>query len=178
MNLAADFLADILDDKKNSHLNKIFDETGEICQGTILFGSEAEQIPILKPMKKKMSPSLILTAKKSKVSDIPLVSSANASSTFVQTSTGSATKIDVSSMMTVMQNMSTNEKSYRCSFCGEEIKTQSSMKRHIETKHLPSPDFKCLNCDYSCKQKNNLKRHYMTKHGMPEPAAQGMMLAL
>ena len=178
MNLAADFLADILDDKRNSHLNKIFDETGEICQGTILFGSEAEQIPILKPMKKKMSPSLILTAKKSKVGDIPLVSSANASSTVVQTSTGSATKIDVSSMMTVMQNMSTNEKSYRCSFCGEEIKTHSSMKRHIETKHLPSPDFKCLNCDYSCKQKNNLKRHYMTKHCMPEPAAQGMMLAL
>ena len=87
-----------------------------------------------------------------------------------------APKIDVTSMMSVTQNMSTQEKSYRCSFCGSESSHLTSMKRHIETKHLPSTtSFDCRNCEYKTKLKFMLKRHYMNKHAMPEPAAQGMM---
>ena len=174
LNLAEGLLVEVLESPKKIFC-KIVDETCERFLGTILFAPEAERIPAPKSQKKKLLPGLALTAKKAK-SVIPLAT--NASSAVVQISTGAATKIDVSSMMTVMQNMSTNEKSYKCSFCGEENKAQSSMKRHIEIKHLPSPDFKCLNCGYSSKLKNNLKRHYMTKHGMPAPAAQGMLLAL
>ena len=88
-------------------------------------------------------------------------------------------KIDVSAMMIETKNHATNEVTYQCAFCKAEIKLLSSMKRHIETKHLPSSVvFKCRTCDYSTKYKHDLKKHYMTKHNMPEPAAQGMMMAM
>ena len=87
-----------------------------------------------------------------------------------------APKIDVTSMMSVTLNMSNNEKSYKCSFCSQETALLTSMKRHIETKHLPSTtSFDCRNCEYKTKLKFMLKKHYMNKHAMPEPAAQGMM---
>ena len=93
----------------------------------------------------------------------------------VTTSVGGG-KVDVSSMMSVTQNLATNEKSYKCSFCGFESSHVSSVTRHIETKHLPSTVmFNCRSCQYSSKFKHNLLRHYMTKHDMPEPAAQGML---
>ena len=89
----------------------------------------------------------------------------------------SGAKIDVSSMMSVIQNFSSNETTYKCSFCQAENKLLSSMKRHIEAKHLPSTTvFNCRSCSYSSKYKHDLKKHYMKRHSMPEPAAQGMML--
>ena len=86
-------------------------------------------------------------------------------------------KIDVSSMLTVMQDANSDERSYKCSFCGSECTHLTSMRRHIETKHLPnSVSYSCLTCDYISKHKFVLKKHYMAKHGMPEPAAQAMMV--
>ena len=177
VSLDEDFIHEILDDKKLNFTNKIVDETGKRFLGSLLFASELSKIPVPKGLKQKSTPSLVVTAKKAKVCASP-ISMVTTSPIVVKSSTGSATKIDISSMMTIMQNMSTNEKVYKCSFCGEEIKAQGNMRRHIETKHLPSPDFKCLNCDYNSKQKPNLKRHYMAKHGMLEPAVQGMLLIL
>ena len=88
-------------------------------------------------------------------------------------------KVDVSSQMTVMQNMTTKETTYKCSYCGSETKLLSSMKRHIESKHLPtSTVFNCRTCEYSTKYKHDLKKHYMSRHGMPEPAAQAMIVAM
>ena len=87
-----------------------------------------------------------------------------------------APKIDVTSMMSITQNMSTNERSYKCSFCGQDTVLLSSMRRHIETKHLPSTaSFACQSCDYTTKLRYVLKNHYIGKHGMPELAARGMM---
>ena len=87
-----------------------------------------------------------------------------------------ASKIDVSSMMSSVENMATGEKSYKCSFCGSESAHLTSIRRHIETKHLPSTvSFDCRQCDYKTKLKFMLKKHYTNKHQMPEMAAQGMM---
>ena len=87
-------------------------------------------------------------------------------------------KIDTSSMVQVLQNFGSDEKSYRCSFCGFESKHMVSTRRHIETKHLPSAaEFKCLTCDYATKHKHALKKHYMTTHKMPELAAKGMLMS-
>ena len=88
----------------------------------------------------------------------------------------SAPKIDVTSLITVVQNLGSDQKLYKCSFCGSECALIGSMKRHIETKHLPSTvSFDCRQCDYKTKLKFMLKKHYTNKHQMPEMAAQGMM---
>ena len=86
-------------------------------------------------------------------------------------------KIDVTSMMKVVQSMGSKDKTYQCSFCGSGTTLLSSMKRHIESKHLPSTVvFNCRSCSYSSKYKHDLKKHYMKTHNMPEPAAQGMLM--
>ena len=97
----------------------------------------------------------------------------------VVTTSGGGGKVDVSSMMSVTQNLATNEKSYKCSFCGFESSHVSSVTRHIETKHLPSTVmFNCRSCQYSSKFKHNLKSHYMKAHNMPAPAAEGMLTCM
>ena len=89
----------------------------------------------------------------------------------------SSAKIDVTSMMAVVQQMGSTEKSYKCSFCGQESAHVTSMRRHIEKIHLPnSTSFDCMSCEYKTKHKFVLKNHYMNKHGMPEPAALAMMV--
>ena len=88
-----------------------------------------------------------------------------------------AGKIDVSSMMSVVQSMSSDIKTFRCSFCGFESAHKVSTSRHIETKHLPNAaTFSCRTCSYSSKHKHALKKHYMSVHDMPEPAAQAMLV--
>ena len=43
-------------------------------------------------------------------------------------------------------------KTYKCNFCDMESKLSSSIRRHIEAKHVQgSRDFECLNCDYVSK---------------------------
>ena len=88
-------------------------------------------------------------------------------------------KVDVSSMMSVNHNMSTNEKTFKCLFCDFETSHMRSITRHIETKHLPSSVvFNCRSCNYSSKFKHNLMRHYMKTHNMPAPAAEGMLTCI
>ena len=88
----------------------------------------------------------------------------------------SAPKVDVSSMMSIVHSMATNERSYKCSFCNFETTHLTSMTRHIQIKHLPNTVmFKCRQCEFDTKFKHNLKSHYMKTHKMPEPAARGMM---
>ena len=90
---------------------------------------------------------------------------------------GNSPKIDVSSMMKIVQSVGSNDKTYQCAYCGSESTHMSSMKRHIESKHLPSTVvFNCRSCSYSSKYKHDLKKHYMKVHNMPEPAAQGMLV--
>ena len=88
-------------------------------------------------------------------------------------------KVDVSSMMSVNHNLSTNEKTFKFLFCTFETTHMRSITRHIETKHLPSSVvFNCRSCDYSSKFKHNLMRHYMKTHNMPAPAAEGMLTCM
>ena len=96
-----------------------------------------------------------------------------------QASTAGVAKVDVSSMMSVNQNMSTNETTFKCLFCDFETSHKWSITRHIEIKHLPSNVvFNCRSCNYTAKFKHNLKSHYMKTHNMPAPAAEGMLACI
>ena len=96
-----------------------------------------------------------------------------------QASTAGGAKVDVSSMMSVNQNMSTNETAFKCLFCDFETAHKRSITRHIEIKHLPSNVvFNCVNCGYTSKFKHDLLKHYISKHDMPKPAAQAMLAYL
>ena len=85
-------------------------------------------------------------------------------------------KPDVSSMVLVVQSVSSSEKQFQCSFCDYRSPIMNNVKRHIEMKHVPSSTvFQCKTCSATFKLKQVLKRHYMTVHTMPEPAAKAMM---
>ena len=85
---------------------------------------------------------------------------------------------NVDSFISVNQNLATGDKTMQCTFCGFSTHLRTSIKRHVENKHMPSCKvFKCQSCEnVTFNQKANLKRHYMTKHGIPEPAAAEMLI--
>ena len=86
--------------------------------------------------------------------------------------------VDVSSLRRVLVDSQTNEKIFQCTFCNYETKFASTIKRHIELKHLPQRvSLNCLQCDSVFKLKQHLKAHYMRSHGLLEPAAKAMMTA-
>ena len=86
-------------------------------------------------------------------------------------------KPDVSSMVLVVQSVSSSEKQFQCSFCDYRSPNMNNVKRHIEMKHVPSsPVFQCQTCTKTFKLKNDLKRHYMNVHKMPEQAAKAMIV--
>lgn len=49
--------------------------------------------------------------------------------------------------------------SYICGFCGERMKTENVLKRHITDTHLNEPKFKCDLCDMRFKRKAGLISH-------------------
>lgn len=49
--------------------------------------------------------------------------------------------------------------SYICGFCGERLKTENVLKRHITDTHLNEPKFKCDLCDMRFKRKAGLISH-------------------
>ena len=85
-------------------------------------------------------------------------------------------KVDVSGLMRTLVDARSNDKLFQCSFCSYEARVSSSVKRHIELKHLPqSITLNCLHCSATFKLKQGLKVHYMKIHGLLEPAAKAMM---
>merc|ERR1712226_353950 len=170
-----------------SIVHKIVDSSNEGEIGKIIFTSKEtpdknESFEALKSSLKRLYGSLNTQQAKTKAitagAKIPRVTQVKptANDTAFKKEIAPA-KIDVNSLMSIIEDMATREKSYKCSFCGSESTAVTSMRRHIQTKHMPnSATFNCLTCDYSTKHKFVLKNHYMNKHGMPEPAAQAMMI--
>ena len=85
-------------------------------------------------------------------------------------------KVDVSSLRRVLVDSSTQEKIFQCTFCSYETKFPSTIKRHIEMKHLPkSVTLNCMQCTSTFAMKQSLKQHYMNVHGLSAPAAKAML---
>ena len=85
-------------------------------------------------------------------------------------------KVDVSSVISTVQNLKTNEKEFRCSMCQYVAKKMGNARRHVELTHFKSATvFQCLTCGKTSKLKADLKKHYMTVHKMPEHAAKAML---
>ena len=91
---------------------------------------------------------------------------------------GSCGKVDVSSMVLLVQSMSSKEKQFQCSFCSYRSANGANVKRHLEMKHVPSSQvFQCQSCPNTrtFKLKNDLKRHYMKIHNISDAAAKVMV---
>ena len=87
-----------------------------------------------------------------------------------------SSKVDTSNLISVVQNLRTNEREYRCSFCEYVSKSQPNAKRHVELKHLNAGEvLQCKSCGQKIKLKASLKRHYMKTHNMPPEAAAAML---
>ncbi len=84
-------------------------------------------------------------------------------------------KVDAHLLINTLTNPNSSEKLYQCSFCSVQAVAKSSVKRHIEIKHIPSETYDCLTCSKKCNLKSNLKKHYMKFHQMPEVAANAML---
>ena len=87
-----------------------------------------------------------------------------------------SSKVDTSTLISVVQNLRTNEKEYRCSFCEYKSNSQRNAKRHVEMKHVDTGVlFRCKMCSTTSKLKATLKSHYMKVHQMPDTAAKAMV---
>ena len=87
-----------------------------------------------------------------------------------------SSKVDTSTLISVVQNLRTNEKEYRCSFCEYLSKNQANARRHVELKHIDTGIvFKCKTCGDTSKLKASMKRHYIKCHNMSPEAADAML---
>ena len=87
-----------------------------------------------------------------------------------------SSKVDTSTLISVVQNLRTNEKEYRCSFCEYFSKDFRNARRHVELKHVDTGIiFQCKTCGGDFSLKAHLKSHYMKVHQLPEPAAKAML---
>ena len=85
-------------------------------------------------------------------------------------------KVDTSNLISIVQNLRTNEKEFRCSFCEYMSKSQANAKRHVELKHTGiCKAFKCQTCGTEFRLKAHLKGHYMKVHKMSETAAKALV---
>ena len=87
-----------------------------------------------------------------------------------------SSKLDASNLVSVVQNLRTNEKEYRCSFCQYVSKDSRNARRHVELKHVYSGlVFQCKTCGKTATLKANLKAHYMKAHNMSSEAANSLL---
>ena len=163
-----------------SEQNGIVDNVSGDMIGQISLKPISASVHFKSSVKRVSLSKSVLNTKKAKPTSVTPVPGNKASNDFLVSRgviDSGPSKIDVTSMMKVVQDMHSGEKTFKCSFCQMETKVVHSMKRHIESQHLPSKTvFSCQTCGYTSSQKNNLKRHYMTKHAMHEPAAKAMLV--
>ena len=85
-------------------------------------------------------------------------------------------KINVKALIKTLVDPQRSEKLLQCSFCSYQTTYFSTIKRHVEQKHLPKTEtFNCLTCGKEFGVKSNLKIHYVKVHKMPELAAKTML---
>ena len=89
---------------------------------------------------------------------------------------GSEPKLNANDMIKIMQDFETKKKTYYCVVCKYETIHSTTIKRHVETKHMPQTiSYNCLQCTKSFNLKQNLKSHYLKHHGLNEQAAKAML---
>ena len=87
-----------------------------------------------------------------------------------------SSKVDTSTLISVVQNLKTNEKEFRCSFCQYVSKNQANTKRHIDLNHVNSGVvLQCKTCGKTSNLKANSKQHYVKSHNMSPEAANCML---
>ena len=85
-------------------------------------------------------------------------------------------KPDASSLMRTVTFSDSNQKEYMCTFCDYRYSQSGTVKRHIESKHLPQKiSFNCLHCLSTFQSKGTLKKHYIQVHGLLEAAARAIL---
>ena len=85
-------------------------------------------------------------------------------------------KPDASSLMRTVTFSDSNQKEYMCTFCDYRYSQSGTVKRHIESKHLPQQkSFNCLHCLSTFQSKGTLKKHYMQVHGLLDAAARAIL---
>lgn len=67
------------------------------------------------------------------------------------------------------RNLSSNEASHACDYCGKKFRYQNNLEVHRRT-HTGELPYKCTVCDHACAQSSKLKRH-MKIHRTPEDRA-------
>ncbi len=154
--------------------------TGENLYGGDLLLKQSDSSALrldLKPKLKRQHPSnaeIIANGKKSKVAANKRTCVDSAS--FVLVTEEVTAKVDVSSMISIVQNLKSKEKEFRCSMCPYVTKQIGNAKRHVELNHLERElSFRCLTCQEVFSLKANLKRHYIKVHKMLEEAAKAML---
>ena len=149
-------------------------------RGSIRFGNcenvDIPKVAYLKrppPPLKKAAPAV--KAKQASKFPKPILTSLDASNNDYAVLSAASSKVDTSTLISVVQNLRTNEKEYRCSFCEYLSKNQPNTKRHVELKHVNTGiAFHCKTCSKEFSLKAHLKGHYMKVHHLSEPAARAM----
>ena len=182
VDLAVNLLKQILANQTvNEHL-KIISSIGCTELGSVRFeNSENFNIPKVASLKrfppalKKAAPA-VKAKQTSKLPKPILTSALNTSNNDYAILSAASSKVDTSTLISVVQNLRTNEKEYRCSFCEYKSKSQRNAKRHVELKHVDTGVlFRCKMCPKTNKLKADLKSHYMKAHQMPDQAAKAML---
>ena len=163
--------------KESFKIVSLFDET--VC-GRIIFERCQKKKTQFLPSLKRQAPNTFqetstkrLKSSKAKTKSEPVGN--NVSGDYAVLSAASS-KVDTSNLISIVQNLRTNEKEFRCSFCEYISKIQANTKRHVEMNHLNAAEvFQCKTCGQSIKLKANLKRHYIKTHNMPPEAADAML---
>ena len=89
---------------------------------------------------------------------------------------GSEPKLNANDMIKIMQDFETKKKTYYCVVCKYETIHNTTIKRHVEMKHMPKTvSLNCLQCSKTFTLRQHLKSHYMKTHGLVEPAAKAML---
>ena len=57
-----------------------------------------------------------------------------------------------------------DNKSFKCSRCDVEEKTENDLNKHIENTHSSEESFNCTKCDYKTKTRNELSYHIADIH--------------
>ena len=162
----------------NSHLFK-----GLIYYESLLCGeikvSEAELIPqSSSSLKRSIKPAVFTSPKRSSPPKIAPKTSIKLEPKGqpVIPDIGNEPKLNASDMIKIMQDFETKKKTYCCIVCKYETVHSTTIKRHVEMKHMPQTvSLNCLQCTKTFNLRQHLKTHYMKTHGLVDQAAKAML---
>ena len=182
LELQLDLLDEILSEQLQAKTLKLISSENDNPRGLVRVGKYVGKTSQVSPLKRSVSkvsqdPKTRIPPKqaKPKPSPVPNSGNQNSASDYAVLS-AAASKVDTSTLISVVQNLKTNEKEFRCSFCQYVSKNSANTKRHIDLNHVNSGVvLQCKTCGKTSKLKANLKAHYMKAHSMSAEAANCML---